>query len=73
MWPFDHVPNAAFASNWLTAPTSILSYVIIMQTTKRHGVCPWNLGGSVRKIDPGLKSPEYAIIICGTQVQCMVA
>ena len=39
-----------------TAKTSILSHVIITQTTKPHGAGPWNLGARARETDPGLKS-----------------
>ena len=39
--------------------TSILSHVIIMETTKPHAACIRNLGAHERKTDPGLNSPEY--------------
>ena len=41
------------------AKTSILSRVIITETTKLHAGCVRNLGACARKTDPGLNSPEY--------------
>jgi len=40
------------------AKTSILSHVIIMETTKPNAACVRNLGAHARKTDPGLNSPE---------------
>ena len=42
------------------AKNSILSHVIITQTTKPHKAGPQNLAACVRETDPALKSPDRA-------------
>ena len=62
------------------AKTSILSHVIITETTKPHAARVHNLCARVRKTDPGLDSPVRAteemkkgnvmFIVGRTQVNC---
>ena len=56
-----------------TAKTSILSHVIIMQTTKPHRAVSRNPGARTTKTDPGLKTPEeefQRVNECVIQLMC---
>ena len=51
------------------AKTSILSHVIITQTTKSHGAGSRNLGARARKTNPGIKSLRLCLPSAGLYLQ----